>query len=271
MLSSPLKIGVLSANATGVSCAVALAQQHEVVVYDEDSLKVHQINAGVSPVDDPAIRHYLEYKDLNLRGTIYRHDALENADLVIIATPTSFIECAKAVDTTALDEALRSVHDINPLALTIIEATSPVGYTRTRVAELGYPNLMAAPAFVRPRRALKDRLYPSRFVVGEHSERGRAYAQLLQSCALVPHVPVLLTGSAEAEAIQLFSLRRMVTGEELPSALITRYASRHQLNVKHLLQGLDIPTLPRLDQQVTTPMPYEPPMSPNHWADTEPM
>lgn len=272
MRPSPLKIGVIHANDTGLSIAVALAQHHEVVLYDPDSETVHQVNAGLSPVDDPTIRHYLEYKSLNLRATLYRHDALRDADLILITTPTTFIEWAKAVDTSALDAMVRSVQDINPQALTVIESTSPVGYTRARSLQSGHDNLIAAPAFVRPKRALKDRLYPSRFVVGERSDRGRGYAQLLQSCSLLPHVPVLLTGSAEAEAIQLFSLRRLVSGEEVSAADITRYARQHQLDAKHLFQGLDIPTLPRLDHPITTPMPFwQPPDAPGSWSHTRPL
>lgn len=271
MFPTPLKIGVIDANATGISCAVALAQHHEVVLYAENRLAVHQVNAGLSPVDDTTAQRYFEYRDLNLRATFHCHDALRHADLIIITTPTSFIEWAKAVDTSLLDETVRNVQRINPHALTVIESTCPVGYAKARAQELGFENLISAPALVRPKRALKDRLYPSRFVVGEHSERGRAYAQLLQDCSLLPHVPVLLTGSAEAEAIQLFSLRRMVTGEEPTPAQITHYAREHQLNAKHLLQGLDISSLPQLDNPVTTPMPYEPPpISPSPWSDTRP-
>jgi len=196
MRPSPLKIGVIHANDTGLSIAVALAQHHEVVLYDPDSETVHQVNAGLSPVDDPTIRHYLEYKSLNLRATLYRHDALRDADLILITTPTTFIEWAKAVDTSALDAMVRSVQDINPQALTVIESTSPVGYTRARSLQSGHDNLIAAPAFVRPKRALKDRLYPSRFVVGERSDRAGATPSC---CRAAPCCPTCRCCSPAAE------------------------------------------------------------------------
>lgn len=251
MLSSPLKIGVIATNETGLSCASVMAQRHEVVLYDDNRLAVHSVNAGLSPVNEPALRRHLGRFDLNLRATFLLDDALDGADLVVVATPTRFDPHTQTVDTSALDRTLRRVQSLNPSALTVIESTCPVGYTRMRAQNLCFHNIMAAPAFLRPQRALEDRLFPRRFIVGDQGERGHAYARLLQDCARLPHVPVLLTGSAEAEAIHLFDLRKLVSGQPATAEQVTQYAREHRLNAGQLHQGLDIPDSAQLNP--TTP------------------
>jgi UDPglucose 6-dehydrogenase len=238
MLPTPSHIAVITANATGLSAAIALSQQHCVVIQDNDAAKVSAINVGISPVDDPGMRHYLAFKKLKLRATRDLQDALQHASLVIIATTTGFREDSKSVDTTPLDKTIRSVQRLNPQALTVLEATLPVGYTRARSRELNANNLLAAPALVRPGHALEDRLYAARFIIGEQSGRGRHYASLLQQAACLPRIPVLLTGSAEAEAIQLLSLRQLLTRENTPEYRIRMYAQQHQLKTHHLFEGL---------------------------------
>lgn len=241
MVQPPLKIAVISANATGLSSAVVLARQHDVVIQDDDANRIDHINSGRSPLEDPDIRQYLARPALRLKATGHDPEALRQASLVIVATSTTFQAGKNKIGTQALDEQIQRVQRLNPDALTVIESTLPVGYTRSRCAQLGLKNLIAAPALVRPGQALQDRLHPTRFIVGEQSARGRFYASLLQSCSLLPHVPLLLTGSAEAEAIQLLSLRRMLVNEALPDELLDRYATRHLLNIRHLREGLDAP------------------------------
>lgn len=237
---APLRVAVLGASAAGLSSAVLLSQTHQVVLQDDDSLKVHMVNAGVSPYQDRDLQHWLECRALKLRATLYPRDAIEYADVVLLGIPTHYIEWAHTVDTAELDRAIKLVQSINPQALMVIESTVPVGYTRLKSAALNCRNLMVCPAALSPGQIMRDRLHPQLLTIGERSARAQWLAQLLTEGAQNPPGQVFCCGSAEAEALELLRQRFLITRSTPSRQELTRYAQKQSLAIEELIRGLDL-------------------------------
>jgi UDPglucose 6-dehydrogenase len=200
-----MKVAVVGIGYVGLSNAVLLAQQNEVICLDLNASRVRSVNDGVSPVKDEDISKYLSEKKLNLRATTDKLDAYSEAKYVIVATPTDYDEEKERFDTTSVDEVLEDVMAINPNAVVIIRSTVPVGYTSASRDKHKTQSIVFSPEFLREGRALIDNLYPSRIIVGDQSLRGQNIASLFQAGAIDKDAPVIFSGSSEAEAIKLFS------------------------------------------------------------------
>lgn len=245
-----MRIAVAGMGYVGLSNAVLLAQHHQVTALDIDADRVAAINAGRSPIEDADIAAYLAGRDLNLRATLDPVTAFDDVDFVIVATPTDYDPDTNFFNTDSVESVIGQVRTLSPKSTIVVKSTIPVGFTERMRAEHDYDGILFAPEFLREGRALHDNLYPSRIVVGQKSEAGRAFADLMAEGALIPDPPVLLTDSRQAEAIKLFANTYLAMRVAFFNELDT-FAASHGMNSREIIAGVSLD--PRVGQDYNNP------------------
>ena len=238
-----MKIAVAGTGYVGLSLAVLLSQNYDVIAVDIVPERVDLINNKRSTIKDEYIEKFMTDKELNLKATLDAENAYKDADYVIVAAPTNYDTQTNYFDTSAVENVINLVTECNKDAIIIIKSTVPVGYTKSIREKIGNENIVFSPEFLREGQALYDNLYPSRIIVSidENNEKlvtaAEKFAAMLKECAIKEEIETLYMGFTEAEAVKLFSNTYLALRVSYFNELDT-YAEMKGLNTQEIIKGV---------------------------------
>jgi UDPglucose 6-dehydrogenase len=251
-----MKIAVAGTGYVGLSISILLSQYSDVTAVDIVEERVNLINSKKSPIQDDYIEDYLATKPLQLQATLDWENGYKDAEFVVIAAPTNYDTHKNFFDTSAVEDVIGKVLQVNPTAIMVIKSTIPVGYTESVRKKFNTNNIIFAPEFLRESKALYDNLYPSRIIVGYDRDdkileaKAKQFAELIREGAIDKEVPMLYMGSTEAEAVKLFANTYLALRVSYFNELDT-YAELKNLNTQDIIEGVCLD--PRIGNHYNNP------------------
>ena len=251
-----MKIAVAGTGYVGLSISILLSQYSDVTAVDIVEERVNLINNKKSPIQDDYIEDYLATKPLQLKATLDWENGYKDAEFVVIAAPTNYDSQKNFFDTSAVENVIEKVLQVNPTAIMVIKSTIPVGYTESVRKKFNTNNIIFAPEFLRESKALYDNLYPSRIIVGYDQNdkkleaKAKQFAELIRQGAIDKDVPMLYMGSTEAEAVKLFANTYLALRVSYFNELDT-YAELKNLNTQDIIEGVCLD--PRIGNHYNNP------------------
>lgn len=227
-----MKITIVGIGYVGLSLAILLSTKHSVVAIDTDNKKISMINNKEF--------EYLNKDKLNLIATSNKEKAYSNSDLVILALPTNFNNETCALDTSIIELVLKDINQYNKSAAIVIKSTVNIGFSKYIASVYPQMHFFFSPEFLKENTAIQDSFYPSRIVVGYVNKKDKnmanSIANLFLNCA-EKKCEILITGSAEAESIKLFSNTYLAMRISYFNELDT-FAELNNLNTKDIIKGV---------------------------------
>ncbi len=233
------KIVVVGLGYVGTTLGILLSKENKVTMLDIDNEKVNKINKKKSPIKDSKIDNFLKQEKLNLTATNNSESVYEDADFIVIATPTNFDETKNTFDTSIILKVIDDIFISNKDALIVIKSTVPIGFTEYLNKHFDSERIIFSPEFLREGSALEDNLYPSRIIVGGSCSKSKIFGAMLESFSKNKDIKTKFMSASEAEAVKLFSntylAMRVAYFNELDSLCLSK-----NLNTKNVIDGVSL-------------------------------